>query len=242
MPVCSPPGSSGSVTQTVERPLVEDLDSGVIKEARRRQRLRRVGVAGATLAAACALLGAFLLANGGGTTTRAPARSRPPEPLPRLTGRVLAGPTGLLIVADGNEGPPFILNVDRRTVRDRARSWSAARRATAQSPLVGSLSPAPGGVWPPSSTDTSQTEFLIAADGAVRQIATLSDRARDNTLAARDADATWLLTWRRGGPCTLRLVPGTRPAVPVPCGTLTADTSRRRMDRDGPPAGRSSTR
>jgi hypothetical protein len=213
------------VTQTVEQPLVEDLDSGVIKEARRRQRLRRAGVTGATLAAAGVLLGAFLLASGGGTTTRAPARSRPPEPLRRLTGRVLTGPTGLLIVADGNDGPPFILNVDRQTVGTVQGLGLPLRRATVQSPLVGSLSPAPGGVMAAVQHAHSQTEFLIAPDGAVRHIATLATHARDNTLAARDADATWVLTWPHRGPCTLRLVPGTRPAVPVACGSLAADTT-----------------
>jgi hypothetical protein len=212
------------VTQIAEQPLVEDLDSGVIKEARRRQRIRRVGVTGATLVAASVLVGAFLLASGGGTNTGALARPRPPEPLPRLTGRVLTGPTGLLIVAHGNEGPPFILNVDRHTV-DSVRGLGLPLRATVQSPLVGSLSPAPGGVLAAVQHARSQTEFLIAPDGAGRHIATLATRAGDNTLAAREADATWVLTWPHRGPCTLRLAPGTRPAVPVPCGSLAADTT-----------------
>ncbi len=219
MPVCSP---SDFVTQIVDQPLVEDLDSGVIKDARRRQLRRRVGVTGATLASAIVLVGAFLLASCGATNTGAPARSRPPEPLPKLAGRVLTGPTGLLIVAHGNEGPPFILNVDRHTVDPVRGLGVPLGRATAQSPLVASLTPALGGVMAAVQHARSQTEFLIAPDGAVRHIATLATRAGDNTLGAREADATWVLTWPHRGPCTLRLAPGARPAVPVPCGSLAA--------------------
>jgi hypothetical protein len=222
MPVGSPPDPG---TQTVERPPVEDLDSGVIKEARRRQRIRRVGAAGAMLAAAGVLLGAFLLASGGGTNTGGSAGLRPSEPLPRLTGRALTGPSGLLIVAHGNEGPAVILNVDRHTV-DRLRGLGLPlRRETAQSPLVGSLSRAPGGVLAVVQHARSQTAFLIAPDGAVRHLVTLATHPRDSTLAALDADAIWVLTWPQHGSCTLRLAPGTRPAVPVPCGSVAADTT-----------------
>lgn len=220
MPVYSPPDSVG---QVVDEPLVEDLDSGVIKEARRRQRNRRLGVAAVTLAATGALVGAFLLASGGGANAGAPAP--PPEPLPRLTGPVLTGSTGLLIVAVGNEGPPFILNVDRRTIDSVRGLGLTLRRATAESPIVGSLTPAPDGVLAGVQHARSQTEFLIARDGAVRHLATVPTRGRDSTLAARDTDATWVLTWPRRGRCTLRLVPGTQPAVPVACGSLLADTT-----------------
>ena len=213
------------MTQTVEQSPVDELDLGVIKEARRRRRIRRVGAAGATLAAASVVVTAFLLAGGGGTNTGARARSRPLEPLPGLTGRRLTGPTGLLIVAYGNEGPPFILNVDRHTVESVRGLGLPLRRATAQSPLVGSLSPAPGGVLAAVEHARDQTEFLIAPDGSVRHIATVATRAGDNTLPAREADATWVLRWPHRGRCTLRLVPGTRPAVPVPCGSLAADTT-----------------
>ena len=177
------------------------------------------------LAVAGVLVGTLLLAGGGGTTARLPARSRPPEPLPRLTGRVLTGPTGLLIVAAGNEGAPFILDVDHQTVRSVPGLGVPLRRATAQSPLVGSLRPASGGVMADVEHARSHAEFVIAADGAVRHIATVVTHARDSTLAARDADGTWVLMWPRRGRCTLRLVPGTRPAVPVACGSLAADTT-----------------
>lgn len=222
MPVCSP---LESVTQAAEETLVEDLDSGVIKEARRRQRRRWVGVAGVTLVAASVLAGALLLASGGGTTTRAHPRSRPPEPLPRLTGRALTGPTGLLVVAYGNEGPPFILNVDRQTVESVQGLGLPLRGATVQSPLVGSLNSAPGGVMAAVQRARTQSEFLIAPDGAVRHIATVATGARDTTLAARDADATWVLAWPHHGSCTLGLVPGMRPALPLACGSLMADTT-----------------
>jgi hypothetical protein len=197
----------------------------VIKEGRRRQRLRRAGVAGVTLLAAGILIAALLLASGGGATSPAPPRSRPPEPLPGLTGQVLAGPTGLIIVADGNEGPPFIFDVDRQTVESVHGLGLPLRRATVQSPLVASLNQARGGVMAAVQRARTETDFLIAPDGAVRHIATLVTGARVSTLAARGVDATWVLAWPHRGSCTLRLVPGTRPGVPVACGSLVGDTT-----------------
>lgn len=129
MPVYSPPDPVG---HTVEKPLVDDLRSGVIKEARRRRRNRRLATAGVMLAAAGAVAGAFLPGSGNGGRSGAPPIPPPPEPLPRLTGPALTGPTGLLIVAAGNEGPPFILNVDRHAVHAIRGLGLPLRRATAE--------------------------------------------------------------------------------------------------------------
>ena len=222
MPVYSPPDPVG---HTVEKPLVDDLRSGVIKEARRRRRNRRLATAGVMLAAAGAVAGAFLPGSGNGGRSGAPPIPPPPEPLPRLTGPALTGPTGLLIVAVGNEGLPFILNVDRHAVHAIRGLGLPLRRATAEGPIVSSLTPAPGGVLVGVQRAHTQTEFLIGRGGAVRDLATVPSRGRDSTLAALDADATWVLTWPGRGPCTLRLVPGTRPAVPVACGSLLAQTT-----------------
>jgi|BarGraIncu00222A_1022003.scaffolds.fasta_scaffold44443_2 hypothetical protein len=164
MPVCSP---SDSAPRIVEPPPVGDLDAGVIKEARRRQRIRRIATITAALVAASVLAGALLLAGGGAQSTGGVAQARPPEPLPRLTGRVLTGPTGLLIVGYGNAGPPFILNIDRHTVDSLRDLGVPLRRATEQSPLVGSLSPAPGGVLAVVDHGSRQTEFRISSGGGV---------------------------------------------------------------------------
>jgi hypothetical protein len=222
MPVCSP---SDSAPRIVEPPPAGDLDAGVIKEARRRQRLRRIGTTAIAVVAASVLAGALLLAGGGSQSTGGVAQARPPEPLPKLTGRLLTGPSGLLIVAYGNAGPPFILNIDRNVV-DSLRGFGVPpRRATEQSPLVGSLSPAPGGVLAVVDHGSRQTEFRISSSGGVRRLATVATPGADTTLAAHGVDASWLLVWPRRGRCTLRLVRGARPAVPVPCGSLAADTT-----------------
>jgi hypothetical protein len=219
---------------TAPPPPLEGLDAGVIEEARRRQRRRRVSVAASTLVAAFVGLGAFLLASGGGTTTRAVARSRPPEPLPRLTGPALAGPTHLRIVADGNYGPPFVLDVDRGTIRSVHGLGvpPAGTTLTLWSPRVEGLTPAPGGALAGVYRQAcqrcarSQTEFLIGADGSARHVATLRmpRKPTEETTPALGSTATWLLRWPHTGPCTLRRVPGTRPAVRVPCGDLGPDT------------------
>ena len=91
---------------------------------------------------------------------------------------MLTGPTGLLILAVGNEGSPFILNVDRHTVDSVRGLGVPVGRATAHSPLVSALSSAPGGVLIAVQRARTQAEFLIARDGAVRHIAIVATRAR----------------------------------------------------------------
>jgi hypothetical protein len=209
--------------------VADDLEAGVIEEARRRQRRRRLIVAGATLVAALVALGALLAARGGGSTS-ALRPPRPPEPLPRLAGPVLSGPTHLRIVGGGNWGPPSIVDVDRGTIR-AVRGLGVPRASTLWGPRV-ALAPAPGGVMAVVYRQAcqrcarSQTEFLIGADGSVRRLATLPlGNGPMEPDPARGLTATWVLTWFHAGRCTLQLVPAARPAVHVPCGGLAADTS-----------------
>jgi hypothetical protein len=209
-------------------PVADELDAGVIEEARRRQRRRRVTIAVATLVAALVTLGTLLAARGGGSTTvsRPP---HPPEPLPRLAGPVLTGPTHLRIVGGGNWGPPSIVDVDRGTIRT-VRGLGVPQAATLWSPRV-ALTAASGGVLAVVYRQAcqrcarSQTEFLIGVDGSVRRLATLPLASTVATAPARGSTAIWVLSWPHGGPCTLQLVPAERPAVRVPCGRLAADTS-----------------
>jgi hypothetical protein len=209
--------------------VADDLDAGVIEEARRRQRRRRLIVAATTLVAALVAFGALLAARGGGTTT-ALRPPRPPEPLPRLAGPVLSGPTHLRIVGGGDWGPPSILDVDRGTIRT-VHGLGVPQASTLWSPRV-TLTPAPAGVLAVVHRQAcqrcarSQTEFLIDAGGSVRRLATQRLASGSvETAPARGSAATWVLTWPHAGPCTLRLVPAARVAVHVPCGSLAADTS-----------------
>jgi hypothetical protein len=215
----------------VESVSVEALDAGGIEEARRRQRAQRRLAAAATVAAGFAVVGAFLLASGGGGTISASARSRPPEPLPRLSGPALATPTHVFIVASNNGGSPFIVNVDRQTAHAVPGLGVLTSYATLWGPHVELSRATAGGAVAVISRQgcercaLSQVAFLIASDGSVRRIAALPNigprvTGTLETTPALDALGTWVLSWPHVGPCTLRLVPGTRAAVRVPCGNL----------------------
>ena len=106
------------------------------------------------------------------------------------------------------------------------------RQQRTWSPALYPLTAAPGGALAVVTRQdcarctVTQTEFLIGADGLVRRTARLT-LARDqhtSTPALGSASASWVLTWPRSGRCTLRLEPGSRPAVAVPCGRLGGDT------------------
>ena len=91
--------------------------------------------------------------------------ARSVQPLPVLSGVPLSGPTHLrLIVADG---PPFILDIDRRTVR--LVPGVATRRDT-----VGAL-PTRGGalalVYRPCSHCPRERAFVVGVDGSARRLA-----------------------------------------------------------------------
>ena len=179
--------------------------------------------------------GAYLLAGGGGGSTTASAGSRPPEPLPRLSGPALATPTHIFIVTSNNGVSPFIVNVDRQTARAVPGLAVPSSYTTPWGPRVELLRAAVGGALAVVGRQRcqrcalSQTEFLIASDGSVRRIARLptivpAATGTTETAPALGGAATWVLRWPHVGPCTLRLVPGTRPAVRVPCGDLVRDT------------------
>ena len=193
--------------------------------ARRRGRPRRTGLA---LVAGLAMAGAFLLATGGGSKAGALARSRPKEPLPRLTGPAFAAPTHLRIVV-GSYTPPFILDVDRGTVR--SVSGLGLGSGTSQwSPRANLLTAVPGGaltaVWhnPCQHCGGYSVLYLIASDGSVRRLATVGASAGPVPVAARGAAAIWMVNRPRGGPCTLALVPSRQRGVRVPCGRVETQT------------------
>jgi hypothetical protein len=190
---------------------------------------------GLALATGLAAVGAFLLATGGGGTTKALARSRPPEPLPRLAGPALVTPTHMVIVAGNNGGSPFVVNVDRQTARAVPGLRVPSSYTTPWGPRVELLRATAGGAVALNSRQScqrcvlSQAEFLIGTDGSARRIATLPPVVvgATGTIEASPAlgrPAIWLLRWPRAGPCSLRLVPGSRRAVPVPCGSIAAET------------------
>ena len=212
-----------------EAPEVEALDAGVIEEARRRQRRERIIVAcvAALLAGAVAGIVAFGL-GGGGRHAPPVQRSSPPT---WLTGPPLSGPTHLRLVVSENTGPASIVDVDSGQAQ-AVRSLGVPRRQRTWSPALYPLTAAPGGALAVVTRQdcarctVTQTEFLIGADGSVRRTARLT-LARDqhtSTPALGSASASWVLTWPRSGHCMLRLEPGSRPAVAVPCGSLRGDT------------------
>lgn len=174
-------------------------------------------------------------AHGGGGSTAASARPRPPEPLPRLSGPALATPTHLSIVATNNGVSPIVVNVDRQTTRDVPGLRVPSSQTTPWGPRVELVRATAGGVMALVSRQTcqrcvlSQAEFLIGADGSARRIATLprvivGSSGTIDTSPALGRPAVWLLRRPHAGPCSLRLLPGSRSAVQVPCGNIAAET------------------
>jgi hypothetical protein len=198
---------------------------GVRAIARRRGPVRHPGLA---LVIGLAAVGALLLVTGGDGASGAVARSRPPEPLPRLTGPALMTPTHLRIVV-GENTPPFILDVDRATVRSVA-GLGLGPGTSQWSPRANLLAAVPGGVLAAVWHDPCQhcaaysVLYLIAPDGSVRRLARVGASAGPVPLAARGAAAVWMVNRPRGGPCTLALVPSREAAVHVPCGGLETQT------------------
>jgi hypothetical protein len=141
----------------------------------------------------------------------------------------------MFIVTSNNGVGPFVVNVDRQTARAVPGLGVPPSYTTPWGPRVELLRAAAGGALavvgrqPCQRCALSQAEFLIASDGSVRRVATLptivaSVTGTTETAPALAGAATWVLSWPHVGPCTLRLVPGTRPAVRVPCGDLVRDT------------------
>ena len=135
-------------------------------------------------------------------------------PLPPLAGPPLAGPTHLRLIVGGT--PPFILDVDSRTISPVAGIVGGPGRQ-----LVLGATPVPGGalaVVDRFCRGCGETAFLIRADGSVALLASGTD-----LLAARGSAAVWELAGQHGR-CALALHPATHAAVPAPCGKLQADT------------------
>ena len=146
-------------------------------------------------------------------------------------------PTHVFIVASNNGISPFVVNVDRETVR-AVSGLGVPRSITHWGPSVPRvqlLRVTAGGVVALVSRQScqrcvlSQAEFLIGTDGSARRIATLprivvGATGTIETSPALGRPAIWLLRWPHAGPCSLRLVPGSRRAVAVPCGGIAAET------------------
>lgn len=180
------------------------------------------------MAGLAAAVGALVLITGGEGARGASARSRPQEPLPRLAGPPLRAPTHLRIVV-GESTPPFILDVDRGTVR-LVSGLGLGSGTSLWSPHANLLAAVPGGVlaavWhnPCQHCAAWSVLYLIAADGSVRRLARVGASAGPVPVAVRGAAAIWTVKRPRSGACTLALVPGREPGVRVPCGAVWAQT------------------
>ena len=212
-------------------PLIED---GVIEEARNRQRRRRIGVMAAALTAlAASLLGTLL--TGGAGVVRPPSQLQPVSSLTPLTGPPLAGATNLTLVVSENGGKVFLVDLDHQT----ARAVPGLGISPKQGPQV-TLTAYGSGVlaavthwncqmWVScangqASFPDTESEFLISRTGSARRIVTFPLTRHQYTTQAFHSTSTWVQTWPHTGPCTLALVPGSRPAVRIPCGYVGPDT------------------
>ena len=212
-----------------EAPEVEQVDAGVIEEARRRQRRERMIVAcvAALLAGALVSIVAFGLGRAG----RAALPVQRSSPATWLTGRPLSAATHLRLIVSENIGPASIVDVDSGRA-EAVRGLGVPRRQRLWSPALYPLTAARGGALAvvtrqdcPRCTVT-KTDFLIGADGSVRRTARLT-LAPDQPTSAPvlgSTSASWVLTRSRGGHCTLMLKPGSHRAVSAPCGSLGPDT------------------
>lgn len=141
--------------------------------------------------------------------------ARAAGPLPPLTGPPLTGATHLhLIVGDT---PPVIFDVDAGTTMTVQGVVPGPATKTEQ-PQVESIVPAPGGAYVTVFNGSTYADYFISVDGAARRAARAT-----NAIPARNSDAVWTLTSSHGS-CMLRLAPGSRPAVPAPCGALELDS------------------
>jgi hypothetical protein len=209
----------------VEECEVEETEAGVIKDARRRQRRQRLSVV--LVAGGVAVIGAVGLTARGAHV--APLRRS--APLTGLTGAPLSGPTHLRLVVSENTGPASILDVDTGKVR-AVPALGVPRQQRTWGPALYPLAAVPGGAVAVVTRQNcarctiTKTDFLIRVDGSVRRTSTLT-LGPDPYASAQvldSASVSWVLTRPRGGHCTLRLEPGKRPALAVPCGDLGVDT------------------
>lgn len=214
------------------RPLIED---GVIEEARTRQRRRRIAVAVAALAA----LGASLLGPvfyGGGTAVRLSAPLHPASSLTPLSGPALAGATHLTLAVSEDGGNVFLVDVDHHSAREVPGLGISPKQGPQvtlnayRSGVLAAVTHWNCQMWVNCATGQasfrdSESEFLISPMGSVRRIVTFPLTRHQDTTQAFHSTSTWVSTWPHSGPCTLALVPGSRPAVRIPCGAVGPDTA-----------------
>ena len=199
-------------------------ESGVIRDARRHRRRERTAASLLVLALIAAAL--FLVSEGNGGQI-----SRASSPRPTwMAGVPLRKPTHLRLIVSGNTPRVSIVDVDSGRVQAVRGLGLPRQRYSLRGPQLWSLTPAPGGalavVWRQNCRHCyTLTSFQIGADGLARRTTSLTvARGQQSTQALGSTTASWVLTRPRSGRCTLALVPGSRPAVAVPCGTLGADT------------------
>lgn len=211
-----------------EAPEVEQVDAGVIEEARRRQRRERM------IVACVAALLAGVVAFGLGRAGRAALPMQRSSPPTWLTGPPLSAATHLRLIVSENIGPASIVDVDSGRA-EAVRGMRVPRRQRLWSPALYPLTAARGGALAVVTRQdcarctVTKTDFLIGADGSVRRTARLT-LAPDQPASAPvlgSTSASWVLTRSRGGHCTLMLEPRSHRAVPAPCGSLGPDTPMR---------------
>lgn len=215
-------------TQTLEKTPTITSDgspeAGVIRDARRHRRRERIAASLLVFAFVAAVL--FLVVEG---NSDQPARASSSQPR-WLVGAPLHKPTHLRLIVSGNTPRVSIVNVDSGRV-STVRGLGLPHRYSLRGPMIWSLTPAPGGalaiIWRQSCGQClTLTSFQIATRGLARRTSTVTvKRHQQATQATGSRTGIWVLTRLRSGRCTLKLVPGSRPAVASPCGTLNADTT-----------------
>jgi hypothetical protein len=211
------------------------VEDGVVEEARRRQRRRRIAVSAAALVAlVAALLGPLLYGTGG--TLRPPSPLRPVSSLMPLSGPPLVGATHLTLAVSEDGGSVFLVDVDRHSARlvpglGVSRKQGPQVTLTAyESGVLAAVTHSSCQMWVScakgqAAFPDSESEFLISRSGSVRPVVTFALTRHQDTTQAFHSTSTWVSTWPHTGPCTLALVPGSRPAIRIPCGALGPDTA-----------------
>jgi hypothetical protein len=215
-------------TQTLDIEAAVTSDSpeaGVIRDARRHRLRERAAASLLVFALIAAGLFLFIGGNAG-----QPARASSSQPR-WLTGAPLHKPTHLRLIVSGNTPRVSIVDVDSGRV-SIVRGLGLPHRYTLSGPMIWSLTPVPGGalatVWRQSCGHCyTLTGFPIRADGRARRTSsvTVGGHQQSTPAIGSTAGIWWVLTRSRSGRCTLKLMPGSRPAVAAPCGTLDADTA-----------------
>ncbi|HEY1776574.1 MAG TPA: hypothetical protein VGG41_10495 [Solirubrobacteraceae bacterium] len=220
---------------TVERestpaPAPIEVDDGVIEEARRRQhRRRRYGIAALAVVALLAALLAPLF-YGGNSAPPQPPSLRPASSLTPLAGPPLSGATHLTLVVSENGGAVSLVDVDRGTARAvhglglhagqgpqvTLRAFGSAVLATTTNSNCQMWVTCAKGQ---ASFPDRESQFLIAANGSARRVASFALARHQETTQAFRSTSTWVLNWPHRGACTLTLMPAATPAVHVPCGS-----------------------